>query len=94
MIEIYVDGVDINDMCEMVKLLEVIGFIINLFLMKWVGVINYLVFVKQVVVEFLLMLVFFEVFIQDLDQIKEEVMILFFLGFNVYVKVLILFLDG
>lgn len=52
------------------------GFIINFSLMVKVGVIDYKVFVEEVVKEILDVLILFEVFVDDLEIMEKEVVIL------------------
>ncbi len=86
-IKIYADGANIKDMIEAYKSESVSGFTTNPTLMKKSGVRNYLQFAQEVLREIKNKPISFEVFSDEIDEMKKQAHILNDLASNVYVKI-------
>ncbi|WP_156286253.1 transaldolase [Oceanivirga salmonicida] len=87
-IKIYADGAVLNDMLELYKTFPFIkGFTTNPSLMKKAGVTNYKEFAKNVLNEIKDLPLSFEVFTDNLEEMKKEAEIISSWGENVYVKI-------
>lgn len=93
-IEIYSDGAIIDDMKKTYKTGFVTGFTTNPSLMKKAGVKNYKDFAKNVVDEFPIAPISFEVFSDDFEIMEKEADVISSFGGNVYVKIPIMNTKG
>ena len=86
-IKIYADGANIKDMIEAYKSENISGFTTNPTLMKKSGVRDYLEFAKEVLKEIKNKPISFEVFSDEINEMREQAYILNDLADNVYVKI-------
>lgn len=86
-VKVYSDGAILENMIEDLKTGLVTGFTTNPSLMKKAGVTDYLTFAKNVLSNIKEYPVSFEVFADDLEEMKKEAIKLASLGDNVYVKI-------
>ncbi|MFD2728914.1 transaldolase [Enterococcus camelliae] len=93
-ISIFSDGADLKKMKQSYETGLVNGFTTNPSLMKKAGVTDYLKFAKEAVDIFPNLSISFEVFGDDVNDIKREAHILTNLGRNVFVKIPIISIHG
>tara|TARA_A100001015_G_C14706423_1_gene600335 strand:- start:26 stop:322 length:297 start_codon:yes stop_codon:yes gene_type:complete len=86
-IKIYGDGADIEVMKRQHLSNVVDGFTTNPTLMKKVGITNYLEFAKEALTAITDLSISFEVFSDELDEMREQALKLNMLGENVWVKI-------
>ena len=86
-VKIFADGADVTNMIEMSKLTYIQGLTTNPTLMKQAGVTNYTEFAKQVLENIKTKPISFEVFSDDLSEMKKQAKIISGWGDNVYVKI-------
>lgn len=86
-IKIYGDGADIEVMRRQHLSNAVDGFTTNPTLMKKVGITDYLEFAKEALTVITDLSISFEVFSDELDEMKEQALKLNMLGENVWVKI-------
>lgn len=86
-VKLYADGADIAGMIEMAKKSYIAGFTTNPTLMRKAGVENYVKFAKEVLREIKTKPVSFEVFSDDLEDMKTQGEKIARWGENVFVKI-------
>lgn len=86
-IKVFADGADIGEMIKAYESGAVSGFTTNPTLMKKSGIKDYLQFAKDALLEIKDLPISFEVFSDDLDDMRRQAEILASLGENVYVKI-------
>ncbi len=86
-VKIFADGAEVTNMIEMSKQSYIQGLTTNPTLMKQAGVTNYTEFAKQVLENIKTKPISFEVFSDDLTEMKKQAKIISGWGDNVYVKI-------
>ena len=86
-IKIFADGADLNVMVKMASKSFISGFTTNPTLMRKVGITNYEKFAKDVLSEIQTKPISFEVFSDEIDEIKVQAEKIASWGNNVYVKI-------
>jgi transaldolase len=86
-IKIFADGADLEGMLDMASKPYISGFTTNPTLMRKAGITDYVKFAKDVLSEIQSKPISFEVFSDDLDEMKTQGVKIASLGSNVYVKV-------
>jgi len=86
-IQLYADGADLQDMIEMASKPFISGLTTNPTLMRKAGILDYASFAKQVLTEVKEKPISFEVFSDDLEEMKRQALELASWGSNVYVKI-------
>jgi transaldolase len=86
-IKIFADGANLEDMIEMARKPFISGLTTNPTLMRKAGVLDYMVFAKDVLREIQNKPISFEVFSDELEEMKTQGEKIASLGDNVYVKV-------
>jgi transaldolase len=86
-IKLFADGADLAGMIEMASLPYISGLTTNPTLMKKAGITDYAVFAKEVLREIKTKPISFEVFSDDLDEMKVQGEKIASWGENVYVKI-------
>lgn len=86
-IKLFADGADLNGMIEMAQKPYISGLTTNPTLMRKAGVTDYVKFAKEVLNEIRTKPISFEVFSDDIDEMKKQAMEISSWGENVYVKI-------
>jgi len=88
-IKIFLDSADPNEIIEYYNSnrIKISGFTTNPTLMKNAGVRNYLSFIKDLLTEIKDLPISFEVFADDLKEMKRQALLISGMGSNVYVKI-------
>jgi transaldolase len=86
-IRIFADGADFNGMLEMADKPFISGLTTNPTLMRRAGIVDYVKFAKDVLREIQVKPISFEVFSDDLNEMKTQAAKIATFGENVYVKV-------
>lgn len=86
-IKLFADGADIQGMVEMANKPYIAGLTTNPTLMRKVGITDYLKFAKEVLAEIKTKPVSFEVFSDDLEEMKRQAEEITSWGENVFVKI-------
>ena len=87
MIKIFADGADKNGMMEMYRNPRIDGFTTNPTLMRKAGITDYVVFAKEILGAIPDKPISFEVFADDLEEMKRQALEIKTWGPNVYVKI-------
>lgn len=93
-IKLYSDGADLQSMLEMAKNPKISGLTTNPSLMKKAGVTDYRVFCKEVLLKITDKPLSFEVFADDLTEMKRQALEIGSWGSNVYAKIPITNAEG
>lgn len=93
-IKIYADGSKLDQILKLYQSKTVSGFTTNPSLMKKAGVVDYLPFVKEVTDEITDLPISFEIFADDYEGMKEQILKLSSIADNIYVKVPIMNTKG
>ena len=86
-IKLYADGADVDEMKEMYNRGIVHGFTNNPTLMRQAGVEDYEKFARNVLAEITDLMIYFEVFADDFDEMEREAKLITSWGDNIYVKI-------
>ena len=86
-IKLYADGADVDEMKEMYNRGIVHGFTTNPTLMRQAGVEDYEKFARNVLAEITDLMISFEVFADDFDEMEREAKLITSWGDNIYVKI-------
>ncbi len=86
-IKLYADGADVDEMKKMYTRDIVHGFTTNPTLMRQAGVKNYEEFARKVLAEITDLMISFEVFADDFDEMEREAKKITSWGDNIYVKI-------
>lgn len=86
-IKLFADGADVNEMKEMYNRGIVHGFTTNPTLMRQAGVEDYEKFARNVLAEITDLMISFEVFADDFDEMEREAKLITSWGDNIYVKI-------
>ena len=87
MIKIFADGADKNGMMEMYRNPRIDGFTTNPTLMRKAGITDYVAFAKEILGAIPDKPISFEVFADDLEEMKRQALEIKTWGTNVYVKI-------
>lgn len=86
-IKLFADGADVDEMKEMYNRGIVHGFTTNPTLMRQAGVEDYEKFARNVLAEITDLMISFEVFADDFDEMEREAKLITSWGDNIYVKI-------
>jgi transaldolase len=86
-VKIFSDGANLEDMCEMAGKTYIAGLTTNPTLMKNAGISDYSKFAKEVLTLITTKPISFEVFTDDLEEMKRQALTISSWGDNVYVKI-------
>ena len=87
MVKIFADGADKNGMMEMYRNPRIDGFTTNPTLMRKAGITDYVAFAKEILGAIPDKPISFEVFADDLEEMKRQALEIKTWGTNVYVKI-------
>ena len=86
-VKIFSDGANLDDMCQMANKAYIAGLTTNPTLMKNAGIGDYSKFAKEVLARIKTKPISFEVFTDDLEEMKRQALTISSWGSNVYVKI-------